>query len=235
MLSERLMAVAQMVTPGLKVADIGCDHAYLPIYLVRENVSPYVIAADINSGPVAKARDNIREAGLEGRIEVRQGDGLSVIEPGDAGSVVLAGMGGRLMMKILSEGAAVLEEVYEIIMEPQSEVSELRHYLQDNGYMIISEDMVNDGDKFYPVIKAVPGKTDENREVMFRYGKVLLREGNPVLHDFLLLERQYCSNLLEELAANIETPNVAARMEELRTDLALNEEALRLIAEPELS
>ena len=82
---------------------------------------------------------------------------------------------------------------------------------------------------------AVPGRTDENREVMFRYGKVLLREGNPVLHDFLLLERQYCSNLLEELAANMETPNVAARMEELRTDLALNEEALRLIAEPELS
>ena len=223
-----------MITPGLPVADIGCDHAYLPIYLVRENMAPFVIACDINAGPVAKAIENIEDVDLSDKIEVRQGDGLSAIKPGEAESVVLAGMGGKLMMKILSEGADVLAKVSEIIMEPQSEVSALRHYLQDNGFRIISENMVNDDNKFYPVIKAVPGQMNWDKEIYFRYGKILLREENPVLHEFLLIERRYCSELLKELSANEDIPHVFVRMEEIKTDLALNADALQLVSEPGL-
>ena len=223
-----------MITPNFPVADIGCDHAYLPIYLVRENVVPYVIACDINSGPVAKACENIEDVELSERIEVRQGDGLSPLKPGEVKSVVLAGMGGKLMMRILSEGADVLAQVSEIIMEPQSEVSALRHFLQDNGYMIISENMVNDDAKYYPVIKAVPGRMNWDKEIYFRYGKILLREENPVLHEFLLVERQYCSELIKELAVNEEVPHVFVRMEEIKTDLALNADALHLVSEPGL-
>ena len=213
LLSDRLMAVARMITPGLPVADIGCDHAYLPIYLVRENMAPFVVACDVNAG---------------------QGDGLSPLRPGEVKSVVLAGMGGKLMMRILSDGADVLEGVLEIIMEPQSEVSALRHYLQDNGFRIISENMVNDETKFYPVIKAVHGEMNWDKEIYFRYGKILLREENPVLHEFLLLERQYCSDLLKELAVNEDIPHVFVRMEEIKTDLALNADALQLVSEPGL-
>lgn len=220
-----------MITPGLPVADIGCDHAYLPIYLVRENMAPYVIACDINTGPVERACENIEEVELSDRIDVRQGDGLSVIKPGEVKSVVLAGMGGKLMMRILSDGSDVLENVSEIIMEPQSEVSQLRHYLQDNGFRIISENMVNDETKFYPVIKAVPGEMNWDKEIYFRYGKILLREENPVLHEFLLLERQYCSQLLKELSVNEDIPHVFVRMEEIKTDLALNADAIRLVSE----
>lgn len=223
-----------MITPGLTVADIGCDHAYLPIYLVRENMAPYVIACDINAGPVEKACGNVEDVELSEQIEVRQGDGLSPVRPGEVQSVVLAGMGGKLMMRILSDGADVLEQVSEIIMEPQSEVSALRHFLQDNGYRIISENMVNDEKKFYPVIKAVPGQMHWDKEIYFRYGKILLREENPVLHEFLLIERQYCSELLKELAENEEIPHVFVRMEEIKTDLALNADALQLVSEPGL-
>lgn len=223
-----------MITPGLTVADIGCDHAYLPIYLVRENMAPYVIACDINAGPVEKACGNVEDVDLSEQIEVRQGDGLSPVRPGEVQSVVLAGMGGKLMMRILSDGADVLEQVSEIIMEPQSEVSALRHFLQDNGYRIISENMVNDEKKFYPVIKAVPGQMHWDKEIYFRYGKILLREENPVLHEFLLIERQYCSELLKELAENEEIPHVFVRMEEIKTDLALNADALQLVSEPGL-
>jgi tRNA (adenine22-N1)-methyltransferase len=230
-LSDRLKAVAGMITPGLPVADIGCDHAYLPIYLVRENMVPYVVACDINTGPVERACENIEEVELSDRIDVRQGDGLSVIKPGEVKSVVLAGMGGKLMMRILSDGSDVLENVSEIIMEPQSEVSQLRHYLQDNGFRIISENMVNDETKFYPVIKAVPGEMNWDKEIYFRYGKILLREENPVLHEFLLLERQYCSQLLKELSVNEDIPHVFVRMEEIKTDLALNADAIRLVSE----
>ncbi|MBO4265683.1 MAG: SAM-dependent methyltransferase [Lachnospiraceae bacterium] len=233
-LSDRLKAVAEMITPGLPVADIGCDHAYLPIHLAKEDISPRIIACDINAGPILRAKENIDDVELGDRIEVRQGDGLSVIEPGEVSSVVIAGMGGRLMMKILTEGEGVLRSVSEIIMEPQSEVGSLRHFLQDRGFRIISESMVSEDDKFYPVIKAVPGQMDWDREIYFRYGKILLREENPVLHEFLLREKQYLGDLLIELSENEEIPHVFVRMEEVKTDLSLNTDALCLVSEPGL-
>ncbi len=233
-LSDRLKAVAEMITPGLPVADIGCDHAYLPIHLVRENVSPYVIACDINAGPIIRAQENIEDVDLSEKIEVRQGDGLSVITPGEVKCVVLAGMGGKLMIRILTEGEEVLADVSEIILEPQSDVSLVRHFLQDNGWRIISEDMVNEDDKFYPIIKAVPGVMNWDKEVYFRYGKILLREENPVLHEFLVLEKNYCSELLKQLSVNEDIPHVFVRMEEIKTDMALNTDALQLVSEPGL-
>ena len=223
-----------MITPGLTVADIGCDHAYLPIYLVREGISPRVIACDINTGPVERAQENIEDVELTGRIEVRQGDGLSAVSRGEAESVVLAGMGGNLMIRILTEGADVLALVREIILEPQSEVGRVRHFLQDFGWRIISEDMVSEDGKFYPIIKAVPGTMNWDKEIYFRYGKILLREENPVLHEFLLLEKNYCSQLLKELSVNEDIPHVFVRMEEIKTDLALNTDALSLVSEPGL-
>ena len=223
-----------MITPGLTVADIGCDHAYLPIYLVREGISPRVIACDINTGPVERAQENIEDVELTGRIEVRQGDGLSVVSRGEAESVVVAGMGGNLMIRILTEGADVLALVREIILEPQSEVGRVRHFLQDFGWRIISEDMVSEDGKFYPIIKAVPGTMNWDKEIYFRYGKILLREENPVLHEFLLLEKNYCSQLLKELSVNEDIPHVFVRMEEIKTDLALNTDALSLVSEPGL-
>ena len=234
LLSDRLKAVAGMITPGLAVADIGCDHAYLPIHLAKENISPRIIACDINAGPVERAKENIDDVDLGGRIEVRQGDGLSVLSPGEAGSIVLAGMGGKLMIKILSEGEEILSAASELIMEPQSDVAALRHYLQDIGFRIISESMVCDDEKFYPIIKAVHGQMDWDREIYFRYGKILLREENPVLHEFLLIEKQYCSDLLKELSENEHIPHVFVRMEEVKTDLALNADALQLVSEPGL-
>ncbi len=223
-----------MITPGLPVADIGCDHAYLPIHLAKEDISPRIIACDINAGPILRASENIDDVDMGDRIEVRQGDGLSVIEPGEVASVVIAGMGGRLMMKILTEGREVLRQVREIILEPQSEVGALRHFLQDEGYRIISENMVNEDDKYYPVIKAIPGQMDWDREIYFRYGKIILREENPVLHEFLLREKQYLGDLLIELAENEEIAHVFVRMEEVKTDLSLNTDALTLVSEPGL-
>ena len=137
-----------MITPGLAVADIGCDHAYLPIYLAREGISPHVIACDINAGPVVRAKENVEDVELGDRIEIRHGDGLTVVSPGEVKSVVLAGMGGRLMIRILTDGADVLAKCEELIMQPQSEVDALRHFLQDNGWRIISEDMVAEEDKY---------------------------------------------------------------------------------------
>jgi tRNA (adenine22-N1)-methyltransferase len=110
----------------------------------------------------------------------------------------------------------------------------VRHFLQDNGWRIISEDMVNEDDKFYPIIKAVPGTMNWDKEIYFRYGKILLREENPVLHEFLVIEKNYCSELLKQLSVNEDIPHVFVRMEEIKTDMALNTDALQLVSEPGL-
>ena len=231
-LSQRLMAVAEMVPPGSKVADIGCDHAYLSIYLARHGIADRVIACDINRGPVEIAKANIEDSGCSDKIEVRLCDGLSGIENGEADCVVIAGMGGKLMARIIEEGKVALGSVKQLILEPQSEVGSFRHFLEETGYMIVSEDMVYEDGKYYPIIKAVPGQMNLNEEVYYRYGKVLLREEHPVLHQFLLEERDFFGRLLEELSANKELPKVQNRIDEVRRDLAMCVKALTMVSEP---
>ncbi|MCD8336294.1 MAG: class I SAM-dependent methyltransferase [Lachnospiraceae bacterium] len=103
-LSKRLAAVADMVTPGFVLADIGTDHAYIPIYLVEQQVIPRAIAADVNRGPLARANAHIRQHALAGKIETRLSDGLAAFLPGEAQSIVIAGMGGALTVRILANG-----------------------------------------------------------------------------------------------------------------------------------
>ncbi len=110
-LSERLRAVAALVTSGGTVADIGTDHAYIPIYLIQTGAVSRAIAMDVNQGPLARAREHIAQYGLEASIETRLSDGLAALRPGEADSIVIAGMGGALMVRILDEGRDKLDEI----------------------------------------------------------------------------------------------------------------------------
>ena len=143
-ISRRLKAVAALVSPGLVLADVGCDHGYIPIYLIQKGQIPRAIAMDINQGPLLRAREHIREWGLEAYIETRLSDGLKALEPGEAQCLVIAGMGGPLMERILTQGAPVLKDMKELILQPQSEIGHFRQFLAENGYRIIEEDMVED-------------------------------------------------------------------------------------------
>ncbi len=156
-LSKRLEAVAALVGEGLTLADIGTDHAYLPVYLVSRGKCPRAIAVDAGEEPLSRAARHIRRFGLEDRIETRLSDGAAALRPNECESLVLAGMGGRLVIRIMSEGRDVFAVAREIILQPQSEVAKVRKYLEDAGYIITAEDMVTDGGKFYPIIKAVCG------------------------------------------------------------------------------
>lgn len=225
-LSKRLQAVADMVTPNQVVADIGCDHAFLPIYLVKNEIAPFVYACDVNEGPVRIAKENVREAGLHNFIECLKGDGLTPVIDKDIKSVVIAGMGGRLMIHILSEGKELLEHVNEIILEPQSEVSQLRRFLEENGYMIISEDMVLEDGKFYPIIKATHGCMSLGEEVYYRYGKILIKEGNPVLQEFLIKERLHFIKLLEKMSSHKDSSIANERIREISSELEICEMAI---------
>lgn len=224
-ISRRLKAVAALVSPGLVLADVGCDHGYIPIYLIQKGQIPRAIAMDINQGPLLRAREHIREWGLETYIETRLSDGLKALEPGEAQCLVIAGMGGPLMERILTQGAPVLKDMKELILQPQSEIGHFRQFLAENGYRIIEEDMVEEEKKYYPMMKAVQGSMNYTKKAEYLYGKKLLEKRHPVLREFLEKEDRASRELLKKLT-QVETSSAEKRKEELQEEIRDRKEAL---------
>lgn len=192
MLSKRLKAVADMVTKGNIIADIGTDHGYVPIYLVKNNICPFAYAMDINEGPIKSAINNIKLEGLEGKIEAIQSNGLEKFKDGMAQSVVIAGMGGDLIVEIL-KASDKLDSINELILSPHKRIDLVRKYLHHIGWKIICEEMLIDTGRYYTVIKAVKGKDADYNEVDYQYGKILLDNKNLILRDFLQEEwNKFC-------------------------------------------
>ena len=217
-LSVRLQAVADMVTEGLCVADVGTDHGYIPIYLVEHGKNPSAIAMDVNKGPLEKAKENISLHGLEEKIKTRLSDGLKQLCSGEAESVVIAGMGGGLVMKIMEEGSLHKNEIKEWILQPQSEINKVRQYLNEEGYAIVEENIVIDEGKFYPMMRVTEGDREEYAEEELCYGKRLLEQKNPVLKMFLEKEIRIKEEILERLQRT-EGGQVAKRIEEIEEEI----------------
>lgn len=199
-LSVRLQAVADMVSEGRKVADIGCDHGYVSIYLCREKHCPRVIAMDVKKGPLERAKANISRYGLSDYIETRLSDGTNALEPGEVDTLLLAGMGGRLMIRIMEAGLERLDSLSEFVLQPQSEIFLVRAFLRQQGIKIVDEDMVLDDGKYYSVIKAVrDGKEQQAKPVEDYFGPVLLRKRPPVFEAYLQKEAEKTTQLLERV------------------------------------
>lgn len=152
-LSDRLRAAAHMVTAGYRVCDVGCDHGFVPIYLIEQGISPRVLAMDVGRGPLGAARKHIAERGLEAKIETRLSDGLHNYNIGEADTLICAGMGGRLMMRILADDSNKTESFRELILQPQSELEQFRAWLRVKGYRITHENMIEEDGKFYPMMR----------------------------------------------------------------------------------
>ena len=228
-ISERLRAVAGMVSPGCRLADVGTDHAYIPIYLIQNGVIPQSVAMDINQGPLLRATENIRRYGLTGRIETRLSDGLEKLQAGEADTILIAGMGGALTVKILEAGEKVLASVKELILQPQSEIDKVRSYLLTHGYVIAGEKMVYEDGKYYPAMRAVHGEMPLWQEVELQYGKYLLEEKHPVLEEYLKDKQKTCKKIQEKLAADgKKAEKITARQKELEDELRLIGQALEV-------
>ena len=174
-LSKRLAAVAELVGKG-SVADIGTDHAQLPIWLVQ-NGRARALASDINEGPCQRARINIYKWGLHGKISVRCCAGLDGIEDFAPDNIVIAGMGGELIESILKASDYPKKSRCRLVLAPQSMQDVLRRYLLENGFLIEAENVVFDGGKYYQIISAVyTGGTHEPlREYEYKLGALNLR------------------------------------------------------------
>ena len=238
-LSKRLQMLAEMVTPGNRVADVGCDHGFLSIYLVQKAISPHVLAMDVRRGPLAAAEEHVESSGLSPYIETRLSDGMCGMGDGEAETIACAGMGGRLMLRILEEGREKVRLMKEMILQPQSELQEVRKYLRSRGHTVAEERMVLEAGKYYPVMRVLPsgrtegqtGRADEEKnEVRLRiedkYGPVLLRKKDPVLQDFLQKEKRICRQILEGLQAG--GSRQESRRKEILERMEDIERALRL-------
>ena len=230
-LSVRMQAVADMVSKGNTVCDVGCDHGYVSIYLVQQGIAPEVLAMDINKGPLKRAREHVMQAGLSKYITLRISDGLSAYVPGEARTLILAGMGGRLMQRILLKEPEKTKSFQELILQPQSELSAFRKFLRNAGYSVAWEDMILEEDKFYPIIKAVQGKEcmeQAGYELSDRYGPILLANRHPVLIKYLEKEWDSCLQLKEMLKEADESERARQRLVELNEELGFLREALMI-------
>lgn len=227
-LSKRLQAVADLLEHHEFVADIGCDHGFVSIYLIESKKASHCLAMDINKGPLERAREHVYEKGLSTYIETRLSNGaekLQFLEDTfgnrtlEVQAALMAGMGGRLMIRIVQDSLEKFLSMEEFVMQPQSEIGNVRRFIRTIGCHIVTEDMILEDGKFYPMMKVVPGEKETNlweklpesiqkklqehtlelskvQQLMDEYGEFLLKEKNPVLEQYLKWEKKLQSDLL---------------------------------------
>ena len=200
-ISKRLKTLAEQVQPGRVVVDVGTDHAYLPIYLILKGISPRVIGVEINPGPLRSAQQQVEVVGLTHQIEIRFGDGLGGIQPGEAQVAVVAGMGGNTICDLLGASPKVLARLHRLILQPMGAMRRVREWLWQHGWQIVHEDLVKEDQIFYSIIIAEPSRQEKEKGAADRYksstsgekfseveleiGPLLLRAQHPLLSEYL--------------------------------------------------
>jgi len=225
-LSKRMQSVADMIQPCDAVGDIGCDHAFVSIYLVEQRRAKRGIASDVRRGPIAIAKRNIEAMNLSDQIEIRMGDGLDTIVPGEVNAVVLAGMGGMLMIDILERGEEVVTRCDQLVLQPQSDIEKVRRYLVEKGYHLADEQMLIDAGKYYNLLDVRVHEMVQKDEYdcskladdwCYMYGGSLLRKKDPVLRSWLVKRRDTTAGLINSLSGK-NTENAAKRLKTVKAE-----------------
>ena len=180
MISKRLELVASFVPQGAILLDVGSDHAYLPIELIERGQIESAIAGEVVEGPYQSAVKNVEAHGLKEKIQVRLANGLAAFEEADQVSVItIAGMGGRLITRILEEGLDKLANVERLILQPNNREDDLRIWLQDHGFEIVAENILEEAGKFYEILVVEAGQMKLSSSDV-RFGPFLSKEVSPV-------------------------------------------------------
>lgn len=198
-LKGRLLSVAEMVPPSKCIVDVGTDHGRLPVWLVKRGIAERAIVTDISAASLKKAEALIKAHGLESLIEPRVGDGLSVVYPGEADTVVISGMGGLLIRDILENAPQVTASVKTFVLQPMRNQGLLRKWLVNSGYAIVDESLVREKDKFYEVIVAQHGKQHIPRDVYYDIGYMLIQKKDPLLKEFIEYKMAKTAAIIEQL------------------------------------
>ena len=183
-ISQRLLLCAALVPPGARVADVGCDHGYLGIHLLKTGTAKHVIATDLREKPLEKARENARRLGADGEMDFFVADGLGAVSPGQVDTIVIAGMGGDNIAAILEAAPWVRDPQYTLILQPQTSGNDLRRYLGRAGFSIETERLVRDGGFLYFTILARYGGGRPLTPGEQYLSLQLLHSGDPLLSDY---------------------------------------------------
>ncbi|MBQ2402204.1 MAG: SAM-dependent methyltransferase [Lachnospiraceae bacterium] len=233
-LSNRLEMVVSFVKPGESAADVGTDHGHVPVELVRRGVVKRAYAMDVRKGPLSKAEENIAAARMKEKIETRLSDGVQKLSAGEAESVIIAGMGGELVIHIMEEGRHVWDTVEQWVLSPHSELHKVREWLEKNDFVIVKEDMIFEEGKFYTVMDV--RKADDQNEISreddehtaekrYRYGSYLRNTKNPVFLDFLKDEEGKLLTLKGNLEKQaVQSERAKESLKEVEEKLSLNRE-----------
>ena len=217
-ISDRLRIVAHMCDKGAVVADIGTDHGYIPIYLVQEGIARSAIAMDLRKGPLEKAKKHICDNCLEDRIQTRLSDGLEKLSKNEADIITICGMGGRLIADIVTKGKDVITQNTILVVSPQSEVGEFRHFLVSQGFEIEDEQMLKEDGKYYFIIKCRKSEESvcsEFSETQYQYGWKLLDSKDKTLYEYLIKEKETNEGISNSIKKDESNPTVKLRLQQL--------------------
>ncbi|UBK68228.1 tRNA (adenine(22)-N(1))-methyltransferase TrmK [Clostridium perfringens] len=207
-LSKRLKRIAEHVDKCESVADIGTDHGYIPIYLVKEGICKKAIASDINKGPIEKAKVNVAFEGVSNKVKCLLGPGLNPLKVGEVNGVILAGMGGNLTRDILLADMDKVKKYDFIILQPAQNPEVLREFLYKNDYEIIDEDLIKDEGRFYELFKVKYNENSEKLvfedELEYEVSPLLRKKNHQLFKEFIEEKINRCETILSFIKEDTE-------------------------------
>lgn len=223
--SKRILETVRLMTPGCKLADIGCDHGYMCICALEQKIFRSAVASDIRPGPLSRAQENIRLSGYEHQISTGLSNGFQKISP-DFDCAVICGMGGLLIRDILSADPQKWSGAAQLILGPHSETEELRSYiLNETGFGIKRESVVKDSGKFYVLLDVRPKNEIDRKVIKSCLSGEMLRFGNPLLQEDPEEYRSHLKTLRSKTELALQKASAggsersAIKMMELRNDI----------------
>ena len=222
-LTPRLQLIANEILPGETMADIGTDHGFLPLYLFEKGISPKVIMADISKGSLQKAKDNCNMAYPDVDFDLRLGSGIEVLKKGEVDVIAIAGMGGILMTEILGVDLEKSKSYKRLVLQPRNNVGVLRHWLYNNGFSVVNEQLVREGKFICEIITAIPKEVAVLRDlgpdaIEYEYPHKLLEFKNPLTEEYLNSKLQIEKNIIVAMNKARELDFKQKRAQEYRVE-----------------
>lgn len=227
-LGERLKAIADLIPFGATVADIGTDHAYLPVELVLSGRVHGVIAGEVNKGPWQAAYETVSSMGLNNEISIRLGNGLAVLKPSEVDTIVIAGMGGLLMIEIMAAGFQVLSTAKRIILQPMVAAEAVRHWLLAHQWVIVEESLVKEEGKLYQIIAAEQGISTRIESILYDIGPQLWLQRPLLLREHIEQLISQLTRVVSQMSAS-ETAVLSAKYKNYVRKIELLEDKLQCL------
>lgn len=199
-LSARLEKIVDLVGKDVRLADIGTDHGYIPIELLKSEKINYAILSDINKGPLENARKEIERQGLVNKTDLRLGSGLEVLDTNEVDQVIIAGMGGILISDLIEKKLDLCKKLDKMILQPMQAQEDLREYLNMRGFYIIEEHLVKEDFRLYEIMEVVyRGKVEEIDPIYYEIPIRLIEKKDPLLGALLEKKLRENRSILEKL------------------------------------